>query len=83
MAKGKKTGGRSKGTPNKFTGDVKEAIAAAFGEAGGKDYLVELAKSDPRTFCALVGKIVPMAVGGDPDGEPVKIEFSWAASKGS
>ena len=64
MAKAKgstKTGGRQKGTPNKFTGDAKAAIAAAFDEVGGKDYLVALAKSDPRTFCSLVAKIVPAA----------------------
>lgn len=70
MAKPKgspKTGGRQKGTPNKLTGDVKAAIAAAFDEVGGKDYLVKLAVSDPRTFCTLVGKIVPMEVGGDED----------------
>ena len=86
MAKPKgapKTGGRVKGTPNKFSGDVKAAIAAAFDEVGGKDYLIELSKSDPRTFCTLVGKIVPLSVGGSDGEEPIKIEFSWAASKGS
>ena len=67
MAKGGKRpgAGRKPGTPNRLTGDVKQAIAAAFDEVGGKDYLVKLAASDPRTFCALVGKIVPLAVGGD------------------
>jgi hypothetical protein len=82
MAKAKgspKTGGRQKGSLNKIKLEVKEAIAAAFDEAGGKDYLLKLATEDPRTFCALVGKIVPLAVGGDPDGQPVKIEYSWAA----
>jgi hypothetical protein len=66
--------------PNKLTGDVKAAIVAAFDEAGGKDYLVKLAESDPRTFCALVGKVVPMAVGGDPENPlqlagRIKVEF--------
>ena len=75
MAKPKgspKTGGRQKGSLNKIKLEVKEAIAAAFDEAGGKDYLVRLSKEDPRTFCSLVGKIVPLAVGGDP-GNPVQI----------
>ena len=75
MAKGgqRPGAGRKRGTPNKFTGDVKAAIIAAFDEAGGKDYLVKLAKEDPRTFCALVGKIIPLTVGGDPD-NPLQIQ---------
>lgn len=75
MAKAKgspKTGGRQKGSLNKIKLEVKEAIAAAFDEVGGKDYLVALAESDPRTFCTLVGKVVPMAVGGDPD-NPIRL----------
>lgn len=81
MAKGGKRhgAGRKPGTPNKLTGDVKAAIVAAFDEAGGKDYLVKLAKEDPRTFCSLVGKVVPMAVGGDPD-QPIKIEHNHTAT---
>ena len=75
MAKPKgspKTGGRQKGSLNKIKLEVKEAIAAAFDEAGGKDYLVRLSKDDPRTFCSLVGKIVPLAVGGDPE-NPIQV----------
>lgn len=81
---GERRGGRQRGVPNKLTGDVKEAIAAAFAEVGAKDYLVKLAESDPRTFCALVGKLVPTTVSGDPEGTPIKqvVEFAWAASKG-
>jgi hypothetical protein len=59
--KGERRGGRQKGSPNKLTADVKAAIQAAFEEAGGKEYLVKLAREDPRTFCALVGKLVPVA----------------------
>ena len=82
MAKPKgspKTGGRQKGSLNKIKLEVKEAIAAAFDEAGGKEYLLRLAETDPRTFCTLVGKIVPLSVGGDPD-SPIKVEFAWAGS---
>lgn len=91
MARGRKpgaqkTGGRQKGTPNKLSSDIREVIKAAFDEAGGKEYLVTLSKSDPRTFLTLVGKIVPTAItGGDEDDAPIKqvIEFTWGASKGS
>jgi hypothetical protein len=59
---GKRKGaGRKRGVLNKLTADVKAAIQAAFDEAGGKEYLVKLAKEDPRTFCSLVGKLVPVA----------------------
>ncbi len=58
----RKTGGRQTGTPNKATAAVKEAIVAAFHEVGGKDYLVGVARSDPRVFCALLGKLVPAQI---------------------
>ena len=54
-----KKGGRTKGTPNKATVKVKEAILNAFEEVGGESYLVLVAKSDPRTFCTLLGRVMP------------------------
>jgi hypothetical protein len=36
-----------------------------------------IAKSDPRTFCTLLGKILPTQVTGDAEAGPVRIEFSW------
>jgi hypothetical protein len=80
---GKRTGaGRKKGTPNKLIANVKACIMAAFADAGGKDYLVMVAKTDPRTFCKLLGKGLPTQVAGDTD-QPVRIEFSWLAPSGS
>jgi hypothetical protein len=63
---GERRGGRKKGTPNKLTKDVKEALLNAFAKAGGEDYLLSVAKADPKTFCALLGKAMPMQVAGDP-----------------
>ena len=71
MAKGKKTGGRVKGVPNKLTTDVRKAIIAAFDMVGGAEYLRTLATTDPKAFCALLGKTVPVNVAGDPD-NPLK-----------
>ena len=51
--------GRPKGTLNKLTQTVKHAIEQAFHEAGGVDYLVALAKKDPRAFTMLLAKIIP------------------------
>ncbi len=69
MAKGekykegrKKEGGRVKGTPNKTTVALKEAIMNAFEKVGGEDYLVIVAKKDPKTFCALLGKVLPAEI---------------------
>lgn len=63
-AKRQKTGGRKKGTPNKISRDVKEAILDAFEELGGVDYLVWLGKVEPTSFATLLGKILPIQLTG-------------------
>ena len=77
MAKGVKTGGRKKGVPNKTTASLKDAILNAFNVAGGEEYLVMLAKSDPRTFAALLGRVLPLTIAGDPNA-PIKHEHGVA-----
>lgn len=72
MAAGRKTGGRAKGTPNKVNAAVKEAIIGAFNKVGGESYLVKVAESDPRTFCALLGKVMPTQLTGAGDG-PIRV----------
>lgn len=70
MAKGVKTGGRKKGTPNKTTQAAKEAIALVASELGGAARLVEWVKEDPtneRIFWKdIYTKLLPLQVGGDP-----------------
>ena len=61
-AKRQKTGGRTRGTPNKLSASIKSAIESAFDKVGGEAYLVDVAKSDPRTFCGLLGKILPSQI---------------------
>lgn len=56
------TSGRTKGTPNKVTVSVREAVVEAFHKAGGAKYLETVAQNDPRTFCALVSKLIPQDV---------------------
>ncbi len=73
MAKGEKTGGRKKGTPNKLTASIRDAIEIAFEKAGGAEYLGRVAASDPRTFCALLGRVLPTQVTGE-GGGPIKTE---------
>ena len=61
-------GGRAKGTPNKMTAAVKDAIVNAFNKVGGETYLVKVAREDPRTFCTLLGKVMPLQITGDGEG---------------
>lgn len=59
--------GRKKGSPNKLTADVKQAIYAAFDKVGGVQYLVDVAKTNPQVFCTLLGKLIPYQVSNDPE----------------
>lgn len=59
MAKGRKTGGRRKGSPNKVTGDVKAMIEGALAAAGGQAYLTKQAEESPAAFMKLVGMLLP------------------------
>lgn len=69
--------GRTKGAPNKITALLKEAIilaAQAHGENGkGKGKLVGyckmLAKDEPKAFCGLLGRVLPLQIAVDPDSE--------------
>ena len=70
MAQRIKTGGRKKGTPNKTTTLLKDAILKAATDAGDGDlsaYLLQQANGNPTAFLTLLGKVLPMQVGGDPD----------------
>lgn len=62
-----KVGGRKKGTPNKLAGTVKDMILEALSDAGGAAYLLKQSEANPTAFMTLVGKVVPLQLGGDPD----------------
>lgn len=60
--------GRAKGTPNKTTALLKDAILKAAEAAGDGDmveYLTLQARTNPGPFMALLGKVLPMQVTGD------------------
>ena len=71
MAKGRKTGGRTKGTPNKATASVKAAMRAAFDGIGGVKSLTSWAKDNPTEFYKLFARLIPTEVTGA-DGGPVE-----------
>lgn len=72
MAQGFKTGGRQKGTPNKMTAQIRDALCQAFEESGGVEYLKKVATNHPSVFCTLLGKLLPTALTGE-DGGPIAL----------
>lgn len=54
-----RTAGRKAGTPNKTTTALKEAILLSFERVGGAAYLEQVARTDPKTYCTLLAKILP------------------------
>ena len=72
--KGKKTGGRQKGTANKVTGALKDMILQALANKGGVAYLETQATANPNAFLALVGRVLPLQVkeGGDDPQVPLR-----------
>lgn len=74
MAKGIKTGGRKKGTPNKISRDIREAVLQSFATVGGAAYLAEQARANPTAYLSLVGKVLPLQVTGE-DGGAVQISM--------
>ena len=71
--------GRPKGTKNKVTVVLKEAILLAAEEHGsdgeGKDglkgYLGMVARADLKTFCGLLGRILPTQMDDDDQKAPI------------
>ena len=65
--------GRPKGSVNKTTALLKEAILKAAQQAGGGGdeglvkYLTDQAKETPAAFMSLLGKVLPLQVQGDED----------------
>lgn len=80
--------GRPKGSVNKTTGALKEAILQA-AEAVGQDgsgkggltgYLKHVATTDVKAFSGLLGKVLPLQVTGEDDG-PLVVQIMRYADK--
>ena len=67
IGEGKPGPGRPPGLANKATRTLKTAILNAFEKVGGEEYLIRVAREDPKTFCTLLGKVLPTQLAGDPD----------------
>lgn len=89
--KGNAGKGRPKGSPNKTTALLKDAILRAAELAGdqyGKDgmvsYLHEQAIANPGPFMSLLGKVLPIQLAGadGEDGLPTAIQITLVNAKG-
>ena len=64
-----KTGGQQKGTLNKTSALLKDAILEAADTAGGKEglvgYLRSQARENPVAFMGLLGKLVPSQIAAE------------------
>ena len=63
--------GRVKGSKNRVT-VLREAIMDALNNAGGVEYLEDLAKNQPKALSTLLAKVMPTQVTGE-NGGPIPI----------
>lgn len=52
-------GGRPRGSANRTTAGLREAVMEALDRAGGVEYLERLANDDPKIFASLLLRLLP------------------------
>lgn len=72
VGKRKKTGGRKKGTPNKISLTVKQAVIETFSNLGGIEHMTAWARKQPTEFYRLAGRLIPTEITGQ-GGGPVLV----------
>jgi len=81
--------GRQKGTPNKITKSMRDAVYQAFENKGGVAYLEKLAEDDPKTFAMLCARLIPAELKAEVDNtssdgsmtQTPKIKIEWVDPK--
>jgi hypothetical protein len=63
MARGRKTGGRQKGTPNKITRAFRDAVQRIYKGIGGDKHSRDWAKDNPTEFCKIAARQGVLQVG--------------------
>ena len=79
--------GRPKGSVNKVTGLLKDAILQAAESAGNKigcdgmvSYLTHQAEENPNAFMGLLGKVLPLQINGSGKEGEHEVIFKWQKS---
>lgn len=71
--------GRPKGSKNKVSAAAKDVIAQAANELGGATRLLAWAKEAPENekafWATIYPKLLPLTIGGDPEGGPVRVTW--------
>lgn len=57
--------GRKRGSKNKTTVLLKEAIEESFANVGGAEYLTQMAMLEPKAYLTLLAKILPAKIEAD------------------
>ena len=75
--------GRPRGVPNKFTGDLKEAILAGVNGSnsqGVAGFVLDLSLDTPTSAAALLGRLIPVSMVGTLDGKIVVVHRDETAA---
>jgi hypothetical protein len=59
--------GRPKGAINKINRDVRSMIIGSLNDLGGRKWLARQADKNPVAYMALLSKVLPLQLAGDPD----------------
>lgn len=76
FAPGNGAGGRTAGSPNNVTTDLRRMIVGALNNVGGESYLTYHAMVNPQLFFPLIGKALPVKAGPD-GGEAEAVEYRY------
>lgn len=59
--------GRPRGSLDKGNAKLREMILGALDQAGGQEYLANMAQTSPAAFMSLLGKVLPTTLASDPN----------------
>ncbi len=68
-----KTGGRTKGTPNKLTATFREAVLLAYDNVGGHEAFTAWARENPTEFYRIAARLIPAEMGRSEDDRVIVI----------
>ena len=71
---GRKPGSPQKLVPGPKSPELREMVLRALDAAGGEEYLIGIARTDSRSFLALIGRLIPAKLEAEVSTpEPVRI----------